>query len=890
MKIILRPDQQQVKNDIYIEWSKGHRNIVAVMPTGSGKSILVSDIILDGYGQNLAQAVIAHRNELVSQMSIHIANRGIPHRIIGANETVSQITRLHRETFNGRSFINPSAKTAVVGVDTLIARRETLADWAAQIDRWVVDEQHHLLRPPNKWGKAVEMFTNAHGLGVTATPERPDGQGLGAHADGVAHSMVQGLSMRELINIGALCDYEIVCPTSDIEVNDDDVTAGGDYSPKKLKAAAKGSHIVGDVVKAYQRYASGKQAICFATDVETSGKIAAQFNEAGIRAASLSAETPSAVREKYNKEFISGKLLILVNVDLFDEGYDCLDTETEILTPNGWKNHIEISGETQCYAWDSEKGDVKIVPILDKAFRNTRGDESFINFKSQHIDVRVTENHRIYYRKHNHLLPEGMNTKVFVKTAGEMEKNQRAFNMPLSAEYDFPGIDLKDDELRILGWYLTDGWITRGRSLSIAQSKEKGLIKIKEILKNLGWDYTYRVRLPTHTCYANAKPCVEFRIPSGTAHGSMKRNGWGHIAEYFIKDINPKLHLMTRRQFSIFWESLMDGDGDKRGNRSGTLTCARKTQVDAYMQMAVLRGFAVMHGEYYTKKGVKIYSLRVRDEKWLRMRPKDSRSVKITKEKSENELVWCVTNELDTLITRRKGKVIILGNCPKCEVVIMARPTASIVKYLQQFGRAMRTAPGKSHGLIIDHVSNVKRHGYPDKPRFWTLDRRDKRAKKQLDPDEIPLTECKTCARPYERFLAACPHCGATQPLPEPHLRSVEMVDGDLILLDRETLEKMRQAAILEAPGDMGARVGHVAGDFAARGVMARQVEKIAAQERLKHSLAQWAACERLKGHSDSEIHRKFYLTTGIDVLSALGLDNRQKYEELATRVEGWYL
>jgi cytochrome bd-type quinol oxidase subunit 1 len=110
------------------------------------------------------------------------------------------------------------------------------------------------------------------------------------------------------------------------------------------------------------------------------------------------------------------------------------------------------------------------------------------------------------------------------------------------------------------------------------------------------------------------------------------------------------------------------------------------------------------------------------------------------------------------------------------------------------------------------------------------------------------------------------------------------------MLLDRETLEKMRAAAVIESAGDVGARVTKAAGDFAARGVMAKQIEKIAAQERLKHTIAQWAAIERVKGLRDAEIHRKFYLTTGVDVLGALSAENtRQKYDDLSTRIEGWW-
>ncbi len=547
--ITLFPDQAQLKSGIYRAWDAGHANVLGVLPTGGGKSVIVSDIVLEGAMDKMIQTVIAHRNELVSQMSMHVARRGIPHRIIGPDTMIAQITRQHRAMFYGQSFINPSAPCSVVGVDTLMARATSLAGWAAQHNRWTIDEAHHTL-VLNKWGKAVLMFPRAKGLGVTATAIRADGCGLGREYDGVYDDMVVGPSMRELIDRGRLADYEIVCPPSDLIINDDDIGASGEFKPAATKAASQRSHIVGDVVENYCRYAFGKRGIVFATDVETAGKIAANFNAFGVRAAALSAETPLAVREKYVSEFRSGKLTILVNVDLFGEGFDC----------------------------------------------------------------------------------------------------------------------------------------------------------------------------------------------------------------------------------------------------------------------------------------------------------------------------------------------------PDCEVVIMARPTASLGLYLQMVGRALRTATGKLYGLLIDHVGNVVRHGLPDKPRVWTLARRDKRGKQDKDPDDIPLTVCKGCSKPYERFYPKCPHCGLVPPLPEPRERTIQMVEGDLILLDRAALEKMRAATMIESAADVGARVAGVAGHFAARGVVNKHIEKIAAHQHLSEVIAQWAGWERSKGRSDQESYRRFYLTTGMDVLSALDASRpRQEFESLAMTVEGWY-
>jgi superfamily II DNA or RNA helicase len=247
----------------------------------------------------------------------------------------------------------------------------------------------------------------------------------------------------------------------------------------------------------------------------------------------------------------------------------------------------------------------------------------------------------------------------------------------------------------------------------------------------------------------------------------------------------------------------------------------------------------------------------------------------------------------------KSGKIYVLVNVdlfdegfdvPACECVIMARPTASLVKYLQMFGRALRVLTGKLYGLIIDHVSNVVRHGLPDKPRHWSLARRDKRGKSEKDPEDIPLTRCMSCAKPYERFHNCCPYCGATPPLPEPGSRTIEMVDGDLILLDRAALEAKRQAMMMESAADVAQRVGAAAGGAAAGFHSNKHMAKIAAQKRLSDAIAQWAGIGRAAGRDDSWMYRQFYHLMGCDVMDALRADrDRQEFEAMAETVEGWF-
>jgi DNA repair protein RadD len=207
---------------------------------------------------------------------------------------------------------------------------------------------------------------------------------------------------------------------------------------------------------------------------------------------------------------------------------------------------------------------------------------------------------------------------------------------------------------------------------------------------------------------------------------------------------------------------------------------------------------------------------------------------------------------------------------PAIETVIMARPTWSLSKYLQQIGRGLRTMPGKDRALIIDHVSNVKRHGLPDAPRAWTLDDRERRGKAAKDPDLVPVTACPECLHAYERIYKACPYCGHE---PEPASCSVpEMVDGDLTLLDRDTLERLRVATVLESPDSVATRAGHAGGEAAAAGARARQRERIEAQSELRDAIAQWAGYRRAEGRDDSQSYRLFFHRFGMSVPEALAM------------------
>lgn len=320
----LYPHQQVLSREIDTAWQLGATNVMATLDCGGGKTAIFSDKLAHCPDACIA---IAHRQELVSQMSLTLARYGITHRIIGPISVIKWIIQLHTVTL-GRDYYDANARRAVAGVDTLISwsnpkstHYDGLMRWSKQVKLWVVDEGHHLLKD-NKWGKAVELFPNARGLAVTATAERADGKGLGRHADGLLDAMVEGKRGRWLIEEGYLSEYRAYCPPNDLHLESIAHGSDGDYVRTQLASATKRSSIMGDVPAHYLKLAAGKRGITFAPDVETATELAVSFLRAGVPTEVVTGKTPDKVRVDILRRFAAGQLLQLVNCDLFGEGLD----------------------------------------------------------------------------------------------------------------------------------------------------------------------------------------------------------------------------------------------------------------------------------------------------------------------------------------------------------------------------------------------------------------------------------------------------------------------------------------------------------------------------------------------------------------------------------------
>lgn len=318
----LRPYQQKWIADVRAAWTGGARNVIATLPTGGGKTVCLARIVTEA---DCPARIIAHRGELVSQLSLALNRECVPHSIDAPRPLIADICRAHHET-HGRSWYKPRALTRVASVQTLASRGEDAAD-AERVGLVVIDEGHHVTKG-TVWDKAVHMYANARGLFPTAHAIRGDSKGLGRDAHGLADALVVGPSFRELIDLGYLCDYRPVVGRNDVDLRGVPVGTTGDYNQKKLRAATMASkQIVGDVVSHYVKFAGGKLGITFCVSVEAATDLQRAYSKEHVRAEIITGETPTHVRTKLMRKFRDRDVLVLLSIDVLGEGVDVPSVE-----------------------------------------------------------------------------------------------------------------------------------------------------------------------------------------------------------------------------------------------------------------------------------------------------------------------------------------------------------------------------------------------------------------------------------------------------------------------------------------------------------------------------------------------------------------------------------
>lgn len=281
-----------------------HRSVMAQMPTGTGKTYLLTAVIDSFVSNNPMEKVwiVAHRRELVSQI----------------DETVR---KFHSYYASNTSSLLSSVKA--MSIQWLMRHYDEIEEEPGMI---VIDEAHHALAKTYK--EMWERFPNAKFLGLTATPCRLNGKGFTDLFD----VLVQSWSVPEFISKGRLATYDFV------SIKSDGVTqrlidslqkrgADGDYQNKEMDMLLNKKPSIERLYQSLEEFGKDRKGIVYAINISHAQKITKLYQENGVKAIAIDSKTPAVERQQDIEAFKKGDIQVLVNVDIFSEGFDCPDVE-----------------------------------------------------------------------------------------------------------------------------------------------------------------------------------------------------------------------------------------------------------------------------------------------------------------------------------------------------------------------------------------------------------------------------------------------------------------------------------------------------------------------------------------------------------------------------------
>jgi len=298
MSFMLRSYQIEAIDAIRKAIQMGFRKILLVAPTGSGKTVIAAQIVKMADAKLRESMFLAHRRELIYQCANKLESFGVDHGIIMAGE-----------------YPEGAASVQVASIDTLRARCiSTDRLPLPYADLVIIDEAHRSLAPT--YLTLIDHYGDKVVIGMTATPIRGDGKGLGHAYD----YMVQCPSIRQLIDLGHLVEPRTFAPTipdlTGIKIK------GGDYDERELQRAMDRRSLVGSIIEHWGRLAKDRPSIVFASGVKHSIHLKDEFIKVGVKAAHVDGNTDMAERKKVISDLNIGKIQVVCNYGVFTEGFD----------------------------------------------------------------------------------------------------------------------------------------------------------------------------------------------------------------------------------------------------------------------------------------------------------------------------------------------------------------------------------------------------------------------------------------------------------------------------------------------------------------------------------------------------------------------------------------
>jgi superfamily II DNA or RNA helicase len=258
---------------------------------GSGKSVVISEIIRTATLKKNHVLFLIHRREIRNQIEETLLNNDVDMNYVELGMVQTVVRRLDK-----------TREPKII----------------------VVDESHHA--PASSYRKIFDHFSDAPRISFTATPIRLNGSGLGDVND----ILIEEVSTKWLIENNYLSPYKYYAPKL-IDTEKLKLNSLREFSSTSVDAAINEKKIYGDVIKHYRKLADGEQAIAYCHSVEASKETAEAFNQHGIKARHLDGKTPQVERDEIIKKFRDRKLKVITNVDIISEGFDIPDCSTVIM-------------------------------------------------------------------------------------------------------------------------------------------------------------------------------------------------------------------------------------------------------------------------------------------------------------------------------------------------------------------------------------------------------------------------------------------------------------------------------------------------------------------------------------------------------------------------------
>ena len=301
--------QAEMKERIDVAF-RSYQSVMVQMPTGTGKTVLLSEVV-KGEEQRVKNPwvwIVVHRRELVEQI----------------RDTLNTMLSCPYSTLDTTSpLLSENSRIKVMSIQWLSRHYQDIAEKPSLI---VIDEAHHAVA--KTYAEVMNAYPEARKLGVTATPCRLNKKGFTDLFD----VLLQSWPTKKFIADGRLSLYDYMSIKAD-SIDQRMVFgltkrgADGDFSLKEMSEKLDVQPSIERLCDTILRYASNKKGIVYAIDIKHAEHIAEQYRVHGIHAVAISSKTPNDERRLTIDKFKAGLIQVLVNVDLFGEGFDCPDVE-----------------------------------------------------------------------------------------------------------------------------------------------------------------------------------------------------------------------------------------------------------------------------------------------------------------------------------------------------------------------------------------------------------------------------------------------------------------------------------------------------------------------------------------------------------------------------------